>query len=82
MEEYADQDLELLAHDAFSVFGTDPDRWPDSVEFNRSGLSDVNIRGVWVLEKRTAFFNIPFREAVREPSDDITYSPESRGSSE
>lgn len=56
--EPTERDLQLLAEDAFRVFGSDPTVWPDRVEINRSGFTDANIRGFWSFEDRTEFFHV------------------------
>lgn len=73
--------LETLAIDAFRVFGSDPTTWPDTVQFNRSGLTDVNIRGIWSLEDRFEFHNVPFKSLDPASREDIPTSPESTGGS-
>lgn len=53
-------DLELLAFDAFNLFGTDPTTWPDKVEINRNGEVDANIVGTWRYDREREFYHVPF----------------------
>lgn len=72
-------DLELLATDAFRAFGRHPNEWPDVVQFNRSGTTDVNIRGIWSFEDRVEFYHVPFQRLEETRSEDLGTSPESSG---
>lgn len=76
------EELTQVAFDAFNVFGFDVDAWPDIVQINRSGYTDVNIRGIWTFEDRIEFFNAPLPELIRQPTLPYPTSPESSGSSD
>jgi hypothetical protein len=76
-----DRDLELLAVDAFSVFGSSPKDWPDIVQINRSGVSDANIRGTWSFQDRVEFYNFPLASVEEDVPEEIPINPDSSGSS-
>jgi hypothetical protein len=76
------EDLALIAIDAFNVFGFDPNQWPDVVQINRSGYTDINIRGIWSFEDRIEFFNAPLPDVNPDGRQELPTSPESSGSAE
>jgi hypothetical protein len=73
------EDLEMLALDAFRVFGSQPDEWPDKVEINRNGTVDCNIVGTWRYDKDRQFYHVPFARLV---SDDASSTGTSADSSQ
>lgn len=77
---YDETELEQLAIDAFRVFGTDPERWPDKVEINRSGTTDCNIVGTWDYDREREFYNVPFASLEPGGAPEIGTSADDSGS--
>lgn len=82
MAEPIPEHLELLAIDAFRVFGANREEWPDILQINRTGYIDGNIRGIWSLEERIEFYHFTFTQLEEDGRDEIATSPESSGGSE
>lgn len=78
-EALSESQLVSLIERAFGVFSTDPEGWPDIVQFNRSGYSDVNVRGIWTFQERVDFVNVPLPNGIDPDTQSDAIKPEFSG---
>lgn len=81
-EPLSESQLVSLTERAFGVFDSDPQGWPDIVQFNRSGYTDVNVRGIWTFSERVDFVNVPLPQGFERGSEERPFNPDSSGSAD
>lgn len=69
-------DLEALVRDAFDLFDTSPERWPDKLVIDRNGTADFNILATWRYDELPRFYYGTFETVDQDEGDSIALSPD------
>lgn len=81
-QDLSESQLQSLVQRVFDLFDADPTHWPDVVQFNRSGYSDANVRGIWTFRDEVDFINVRFPEGVGPGQPELPIKPESSGAAD